>query len=388
MFLQLKPLYSLLFLVGLFLFLTGSSQAQQPASIAFACELPSEDISTYWNSSTFSLAGQLHKQLNTSIVIGTVDLSKERAWLVQQLNALDIPVTVWLLLAKEDGYWMNLDNYEQAAARYNLVKQWIQQNNLSVMSIGFDIELDMQNVIEFKNHSYLLLLESVVKRFGEERLQKGRAAIQKLAKQVKDDGYLLQTYVLPIIYDERIANSTFIQRLLGTVDLVDYVDVEAPMLYSTMFPYGLGIVASYGKCSINPVVGSTGGAGSAFGGRFFHNFTQFSNDFLYLLHTQEVVNLGVYSWEGAIDHHLLSPLLDVDWNHLPKPSNMDDYIAEQDIVDENRQSIQGILRFTTEPWNATKWVEQHPLEVFEHLLDFVEAWYAWKHHLYPPTFIS
>ena len=233
MFLQLKPLYSLLSLVGLFLFLTGSSQAQQPASIAFACELPSEDISTYWNSSTFSLAGQLHKQLNTSIVIGTVDLSKERAWLVQQLNALDIPVTVWLLLAKEDGYWMNLDNYEQAAARYNLVKQWIQQNNLSVMSIGFDIELDMQNVIEFKNHSYLLLLESVVKRFGEERLQKGRAAIQKLAKQVKDDGYLLQTYVLPIIYDERIANSTFIQRLLGTVDLVDYVDVEAPMLYST-----------------------------------------------------------------------------------------------------------------------------------------------------------
>lgn len=53
--------------------------------------------------------------------MGTVDLSDVRAKIVQKLNSNGIPVVAWLLLPKDQGYWMNMDNFLNVIQRYNEV---------------------------------------------------------------------------------------------------------------------------------------------------------------------------------------------------------------------------------------------------------------------------
>jgi hypothetical protein len=53
--------------------------------------------------------------------MGTVDLTDVRAKIVQKLNSNRIPVVAWLLLPKDQGYWMNMDNYLNVIQRYNEV---------------------------------------------------------------------------------------------------------------------------------------------------------------------------------------------------------------------------------------------------------------------------
>jgi hypothetical protein len=62
--------------------------------------------------------------------MGTMDLSEVRANIVQKLNAHGIPVVAWLLLPKDQGYWMNMDNYLNVTHRYREVRTYcVVKNN-------------------------------------------------------------------------------------------------------------------------------------------------------------------------------------------------------------------------------------------------------------------
>ncbi len=65
---------------------------------------------------------------------------------VRQLNEAGIPVTAWLLLPKEQGYWFNLDNIPQAIARYADFKAWTEENALQWAGVGIDIEPDFNEL--------------------------------------------------------------------------------------------------------------------------------------------------------------------------------------------------------------------------------------------------
>lgn len=67
-----------------------------------------------------------------------------------------------------------------------------------------------------------------------------------LANQIRSDGYRVESYIFPFIYDERRANSQLLELLFGLVD-VTAVDDEIPLLYTSGLPLGLGFLKSYGK---------------------------------------------------------------------------------------------------------------------------------------------
>ena len=55
-----------------------------------------------------------------AVSMGLLDLSPRRAAVVRELESKGIPVTGWLLLDLEDGYWLNADNADRARDRRHL----------------------------------------------------------------------------------------------------------------------------------------------------------------------------------------------------------------------------------------------------------------------------
>src|SRR5512133_1979337 len=114
-----------------------------PPDLTFACELEAKSLQTLFaNPQVIDFLQASH----SAVSLGILDLSDLRAEVVKQLNEAGIPVIAWLLLPKDQGYWFNLDNHPQAAARYEQFRAWSQAHTLQWARIGLDIEPDIQSV--------------------------------------------------------------------------------------------------------------------------------------------------------------------------------------------------------------------------------------------------
>src|SRR5512139_2662143 len=95
--------------------------------MTFFCELESQPLESLFSNPQVIPDLQA---LNAGVSLGILDLSPERAEVVQRLNQSGIPVTAWLLLPKDQGYWFNSTNASQAARRYADFKVWTTEHNL------------------------------------------------------------------------------------------------------------------------------------------------------------------------------------------------------------------------------------------------------------------
>ena len=75
-----------------------------------------------------------------AVSMGLLDLSPRRAAVVRLLESNGIPVTGWLLLDEEDGYWLNADNADRARERWRETAAWAEREGLSLQCIGLDVE--------------------------------------------------------------------------------------------------------------------------------------------------------------------------------------------------------------------------------------------------------
>lgn len=75
-----------------------------------------------------------------AVSMGLLDLSPERAAWVRRLESSGVPVTAWLLLDLADGYWLNADNADAAAARWRETHAWADRGNLRLHRVGLDVE--------------------------------------------------------------------------------------------------------------------------------------------------------------------------------------------------------------------------------------------------------
>jgi hypothetical protein len=198
------------------------------------------------------------KALKARLSLGIVDLSPQRAAVVQELNRAGIPVFAWLLLPTEQGYYFNAHNAEQASVRYQDFQAWTAQEDLHWAGVGIDIEPDIRDFTELA-HSPLRMGLRVVRRLFEFRqAARARKAYRQLAHQIRQDGYFLESYQFPLIQDERLAHSTLLQRVAGVVDVP--VDREVWMIYTSFVrPNGPGILASYAPQAQAVALGVTGG---------------------------------------------------------------------------------------------------------------------------------
>ncbi|MFN7036483.1 MAG: hypothetical protein ACK4SN_08960 [Bellilinea sp.] len=281
-----------------------------PPRLTFFCELDAPQLESLFR--TGEVVNVLQK-LGAGVALAIRDFSAERAQVVRQMNEAGIPVTAWLLLPEQDGYWFNLDNAPLAVQRYNDFKDWSEQESLKWERIGLDIEPDFRLITALKEGvlPFFRFFFSTIKR-RKKQLPSARRMYERLIEQIHADGYEVEAYQLPPVLEERRTRSSVLQRWLGILDLG--VDREILMLYSSFSrPWGDALLLSYGKDAQYIAIGSTGGGVDLEGVADTRplDWQEFSRDLLMggLLKPE----VSVFSLEGCVQQGFLERLPDFDW---------------------------------------------------------------------------
>jgi len=241
---------------------------------------------------------------------------------VRRLNEAGIPVTAWIALPKEEGYYLNAANAHEAAARFAAFETWTRDYGLRWARVGLDIEPSLQDLGAALQGHWLRLAGTVVRRcFDTGSVDRARNAYAALIRRIQGDGYDVETYQFPFLADERKVHSTLLERVFGIVDIRG--DREVLMTY-TSFDHALdsALIWAYGPEAQLMVVGSTAGDPEP-GGKFGPlSWDELTHDVVVASHFSPVV--GVYSLEGCVRRGFLSRLKTMNWGQsftIPAEAN-------------------------------------------------------------------
>ena len=205
--------------------------------IAFFSELSAEKLSGVYTKQVVEELGKQQYRISLAIP----DFSKERASLVRTLNSENVPLEVWLLLPKKEGYWFNTDNYIKAISRYEEFKKWQGTNKLRFDAVGFDMEPSLSLMQDWLKTEFLpqKLQRMIQGRASKETVLRATSAYNQLANLARKDGFKIHTYHFPHILDERKAGGQIIRQLFHIPDITAERDVF--MTYSTGYDEILGM---------------------------------------------------------------------------------------------------------------------------------------------------
>jgi len=280
----------------------------QPPQLNFACELDAPSLQVLFADP--SVIPDL-QALHAGVTLALGDLSSDRAAVVKRLNEARIPVTAWMALPKEQGYYLNASNEPQAAQRFAAFQKWTADNGLQWSAIGLDIEPNIQEFAAMKDHKLRLAAMLLKRYFQFGRVKQARRDYSALIQQMQTSGYTVETYQFPFLADERAAHTTVLERLFGLVDI--RAQREVLMLY-TSFNHSMdsALIWVYGPQAQTIAVGSTK-SDPASDAKFPPlNWDEFSRDLLVASHFSRTV--GVFSLEGCVHQGFLSRLKSMDWN--------------------------------------------------------------------------
>jgi hypothetical protein len=252
------------------------------------------------------------RALGAGVSLGLVDLGTERAEVVRRLNEAGVPLTAWLLLPMDQGYWFHQDNAPQAADRYEAFRAWTATHGVRWEGVGLDIEPDIHELRRALESPWRALPALLPRLLRGERLRRAREAYGALVERIRADGYRVESYQFPFIVDERRAGSTLLQRLSGVLALP--VDREVLMLYSSFAGrHGPGALWSYGPDAQAIAVGITGGGVELPDSLEVKTlgWEELTRDLR--LARRWTDDIGIFSLEGCVRQGLLARLRDFDW---------------------------------------------------------------------------
>ncbi len=311
--------------------------------LTFFCELESEPLSELFTGNKLI---NLLTKLDANLSLGLLDLSAGRAEVVKKLNKAKIPVTAWLLLEKDQGYWTSLDTIEETAIQYNMFKAWKSKYKLEFAAVGLDIEPKLHTVSELGRNPWNQAGDLAKRYLSNQRYTENLAAARSLIQGIRADGFAVETYQFPTVVDERQARSNVLAKTLGIPALS--ADREVLMLYSSFFPaYQDSILWSYARQCQAVGVGSTGGGVEIEGVPPLKTMRWIDLKRDLLLASKAVDNIYIFSLEGCVSNNFMDRLLDLDWSTEvipPERSAMGISLV--------RKIGQGVL-----------WTLSHPLEV-------------------------
>jgi hypothetical protein len=287
-------------------------------NLKFACELDTGRLQALFSDPQV-IADLV--ALDAGVVLRTSDLSTERGAIVQQLNRAGIPVTAWLALPKERGYFFNADNAAEGAPRFAEFKAWTTANGLRWAGVGLDVEPNFRELQSLTKGGIWHLVPALIRRgFDNDRLYRAKQTYTSLIQQIRARGYSVETYQFFFLADERKARSTLLEKLSGIVDIP--ADRECLMLYTSFHhSWGSSVIWSYGPQTKCIVVGSTGGDSALDAGFAPLNWNELIRDLRAARYWTP--NIGIYSLEGCVRQGLLPRLRAVDWTQpvtRPRPS--------------------------------------------------------------------
>ncbi|MGA8034729.1 MAG: hypothetical protein WA823_16450 [Candidatus Acidiferrales bacterium] len=278
-----------------------------PPHLVFACDGAIADIEHLFDRP--EVIPDL-KQLGAGVALALPDFSLERAQLVLRLDQAGIPVTAWLSLPPEQGYYMNAGNARDAIRRLSDFEQWTSAYGLRWAGVGLDMEPNLQEFAALKNNKWRIAGTLIERYFSVSAVERARESYAAIVAEIRRHGYAVETYQFPFIADERAVHSTLLERLAGIVDVRS--DREVLMLYTSFHPsLDSALIWAYGPDAHAILVGSTTGPDSA--EHFARlNWESLSRDLLVAHHFSRVV--GVYNLAGCVQYGFLSRLQTFDWD--------------------------------------------------------------------------
>ena len=278
-----------------------------PPHLVFACDGSTSELETLFSQP--DVIPDL-KALNAGIALALPDLSPDRARLVRQLNSAGIPVTAWLALPAERGYYLNASNSQEAATRFADFRTWTSTYDLRWAGVGLDIEPNIQELAALRSSKWRLAWTLIKRYFDIDRVRRARESYASLIHEIQAHGYPVETYQFPFIADARRVHSTLLERLAGIVDVRG--DREVLMIY-TSFNKRLdsALIWVYGPDAQAIAVGVTSGPDAS--PRFAPlNWEEFSRDLIVANHFSHVV--GVYNLAGCVHQGFLTRLRTMNWD--------------------------------------------------------------------------
>jgi hypothetical protein len=324
-----------------------TAPAEHP-QLNFACQMETAAL-----QSLFSDPDVIRdlRQLNAGVTVSLIDLSPGRAQVVRQLNSAGIPVTAWLALPAQQGYYLNSSNAAEAEVRFTEFQHWTADSGLRWSGIGLDIEPNLQEFTSIGRAA-----SAALKRlFDPHTVTRARTAYQAFIARIEAAGHSVETYQFPFIADERAVGSTLLERLFGIVDVRG--DREVLMLYSSFNRTAdSALIWQYGPSAQRIVVGIAVGdpqPGARMGPL---SWEELSHDVIVASHFSPVV--GIYNLEGSVHGGFLPRLKTLDWNQPVIIS-----------ADQNRQ----VIRFRARV-QAALWTLSH-LPYFAAAILLTDTWF-------------
>jgi hypothetical protein len=305
--------------------------------LVFFCELESDSLLEILE--TPGVISDL-LDLRAGLSLAMIDFSPDRARAVQVLNQVGIPVNAWLVVEKQQGYYFNLDNYPAASARYIEFQQWTAENLLKWEAVGLDIEPDIRLLKQIASQRWRaipqLMVKGIANILNRKRYRLALSAYRKLVKQIKLDGYPVESYQLPILADERKVRSDLLQRLTGIVDL--QVNREVWMLYSSFLKdWGVGYLWSYAPQAQAIGIGITDGGVDSSDLKFKSlSWQELARDLRLAWYWTN--DLYIFSLEGCVWQGYLAKLKEFAWD---QPILFPEESAAR--VSAGRNTLQGLL---------------------------------------------
>jgi len=182
--------------------------------------------------------------------------------------------------------------------------------------------------------------------FDSQSLLRAEMAYASLANRIQTDGYLVESYHIPMIADERKAGSTLLKRLTGLVDF--HANREVLMLYSSYLrPNGEGVIWSYAPQADSIGIGVTGGGVDIEGLNKIPPLTwaELTRDLRLAYRLKKPVH--IFSLEGCVKEGYLTRLRTFDWEGpVAEPA-------------ESFQKVHAVRRLA----QAGLWATAHPLAI-------------------------
>jgi hypothetical protein len=254
------------------------------------------------------------------VAMAMLDLSPQRAELVRLLTRRGVPVTAWLLLPRDAGYWFNTENYPQAMSLYRTFCAWAIDEGLAFHAVGLDFEPSRQLRAGLRQARPLAIYRALVEARNNALYPAAYEAYHDLVAEIRSDGYAVHTYQYPLVVDDRRASTTLIQRALNVVDLM--ADVEVLMCYSTHLTQtslhsdlGGALIEEYGAYADSIAVGSTGGGSDDGLPLKPLVWPVFERDLRLAAAYTDTIH--IFSLEGCVEQGYLERLPAVDWSSPP-----------------------------------------------------------------------
>lgn len=282
-----------------------------PGTLTFFCELETPRLTALFADATLIPLLAAH---GCGVAMAIIDLTPARAEIVRELTAAGVPVTAWLVLDPRDGYWLTLDNVAAARTRWRDLDAWAKANALRWTCVGLDIEAPQDDAIGLVDAPLLTLARIAWLRRSRSHWRAALDDLHDLVREIRAQVGEVESYQFPFIADERAAQSTLLQRVLGIADL--RVDREVLMLYRSVLPdpWGGALIDTYGPHADAIAVGITGGGVEVLEAAFAARELDLASTLTELARARKHTDkLYVFSLEGCVNKGWLAALLRAPW---------------------------------------------------------------------------